>query len=244
VTHRWTRRLRATGFVIALAYAAVPAAAQAPEIEREVLEFIRTFQNASAKKDRVQLERLIAPAFTAIDRAGTVRNRAVWIEQLASGAMLTQKGDAEELSDDLAVFATTAAARTTVNRHPDVARQRDICTSTRTVYAKLEGEWRVISMQQTQLHDGPIVTASYDGVIGRYALDAGRAFVISRVGKTLFGTPPAGPARVPLFETPDGGLVGPGGEFVYTFQRDPGGRATSVTMTRYGKPLWSAKRVD
>lgn len=99
-------------------------------------------------------------------------------------------------------------------------------------------------MQQTQLHDRPIVTASHDGAIGRYALDAGRAFVISRVGTTLFATPPAGPARVPLFETRDGGLIGPGDEFVYTFQRDASGRATWVTMTGYGKPVWTAKRVE
>jgi hypothetical protein len=49
---------------------------------------------------------------------------------------------------------------------------------------------------------------------------------------------------VPLFETANGGLVGPGGEFVYTLQKDANGRVTSVTMTRYGNEVWRAKRVQ
>jgi hypothetical protein len=103
------------------------------EVEREVRAFIRTFQDATTRKDRAQLERLIAPEFTAIDRAGTVLNRAVWIELVVSGAMLAQKSDPEELSEDLAVFRSTAAARTAMYRFEDYARQRDICIKTRTV---------------------------------------------------------------------------------------------------------------
>jgi hypothetical protein len=73
---------------------------------------------------------------------------------------------------------------------------------------------------------------------------AGRPFTIAKVGRTLFATLPTGVANVPLFETPGGGLVGPGGEFVYSFERDSNGRATTVTMTRYGKTVWRAKRAD
>jgi ketosteroid isomerase-like protein len=237
--------LLATTALSAFARAAdVSSLQQMSDAEREARAFIRTFQDATTRRDRAQLERLMTPEFTAIDRAGTTRNRATWIEQAVAGAMLAQKSEPEELSDDLAVVGTGAAIRTTVSRFQDVVRQRDICVKTRTVYARFDREWRVISMQQTQLHDGPIVTSGFEGVTGKYLLDAGRAITIAKVGRTLFATLPTGVGNVPLFETPDGRLLGPGGEFVYTFERDPSGRASAVTMTRYGKPVWRAKRAD
>jgi hypothetical protein len=214
------------------------------EADRDARAFIKTFQDATARRDRAALEQLIAPEFTAIDRAGTTRDRAAWIELVVSGAMLAQKSEPEELGDDVTVVGSGAAVRSSVFRFQDLARQRDIGIKTRTVYARIDGEWRVISIQQTQLHDGPIVTGSYEGVIGKYLLEAGRPFTIAKVGKTLFATLPTGAANVPLFETPGGGLVGPGGEFVYSFERDSNGRASTVTMTRYGKTVWRAKRGD
>ena len=239
------QRLGVTMLLIAIAMPIGVAAQQnSSDVERDVKAFMRTFQDATTQKDRARLERMVAPDFTAIDRAGLVRNRAVWIDAVASGAMLTQMSEAEELADDLAVFGDSAATRTTLVRFRDRVRERDICVKTRTVYARVDREWRVISTQQTLLHDGPIVTTSYDGVVGKYVLDNGRAFTIAKVGRTLFATLPTGVSDVPLFETPSGGLVGPGGEFVYTFERDASGRAIALTMTRYGKPVWRGKRGD
>ena len=239
----FVRMLAVTVLLASASKAALAVAQTVGDSERDVRAAMKEFQDANTRKDRAKLERLIAPEFTAIDRAGTVRNRAAWIDGVVSGAMLAQKSVPEELSDELAVFGSTAAARTTVFRYQELARLRDICIKTRTVYARFDGEWRVISTQQTQLHDGPIVTASYDDVVGTYRLDNTRSFTVSRVGRTLFAALPTGVANVPLFETPDGGLVGPGGEFVYTLERNAAGRTAAVTMTRYGKQLWRANRV-
>jgi TonB family protein len=223
----------------------VAAQPQTPDPERDARAFIKTFQDAIGLKDRGQMERIVAPEFTAIDRAGTTRNRAAWVELVMSGSALTQKSVPEALSDTIAVLSGSGAVRTVTERFQDAARARDICVMTRTVFARLDGEWRVLSMQQTQLHDGPVVTTSYDGVVGKYLLDAGRPFTIARTGRTLMATLPNGSTNVPLFETPDARLLlGPGGEFVYWFDRDANGRATTVTMTRYGKQVWRATRVD
>ena len=213
---------------------------------RDVTAVIKEFQGALARKDRPALERVLAPEFTSIDRQGTVRNRAAWIDAVAAGRLNTQKvADPEQLSEHFVAFGTAAAARTTVSRYRDLERRRDICTMTRAIYVRSDGGWRAISQQETQLHDGELIDATYDAAIGKYELPNGRSFVVTKVGRTLFGELPIpGFGKVPLFETPNGGLVGPGGEFLYTLEKDPDGRVRTVTMTRYGAEVWRAKRVD
>ena len=233
--------------VVACVVAANSAYAQQVQegAEPEIRQFVRTMQEAVAQRDTGVLERLVASAFTSIARDGTMHDRSAFITAIASGGMLFQKADAtEQLEEHLAVYGSTAAARTTVLRFRQATNNRDVCVKTRLVLARLDGAWRAISMQETELHDGPIVTSSYDGVIGEYEVEGGRRFTVARVGNTLFGTLPT-PTRlkVPLFETPDGGLVGPGGEFVYVLAKDAAGQVTTVTMTRDGKDVWRAKRI-
>jgi hypothetical protein len=67
-------------------------------------------------------------------------------------------------------------------RSSEWSRRSSVCVTTRTVYAWLDGEWRALSLQNTQLHDGPIVSDNYDGVLGGYQLSSGRLFTVTRVG--------------------------------------------------------------
>ena len=90
--------------------AAASARQPAPDVERDVRAFARSFQDAIDRKDRLQLERVIAREFTSIDRAGTVRTREQWIAAVVSGAMLAQKSEPEEFADELTVFGPTVPA--------------------------------------------------------------------------------------------------------------------------------------
>jgi hypothetical protein len=202
-------------------------------------------QDAVARVDTTTLERLVAPDFTSVGREGYPGSRASFLKQMASGALRIQKAEStEQVEDELVMSGTRAATRTTMLRFQLPATGRDVCVKARFVYARLDDGWRLISLQETQLHDGPIVTSSYDDVVGTYEVAGGRSFMIAKKGRTLFGTVPREPpVTYALFETPDGDLVGPGGEFAYRLERDASNRVTAVTMTRYGKQMWRATRI-
>ena len=244
--------------VLALASAGwvVPQAPPPSDAERKIASIHHSGRRSDGHpRFRAALERLHAATFTAITPTGAVYDRAGWIDLVAQGGLAVQKTDDEEqFEEDLTMHASGIAARTTFARFRFSSRKRDVAMKNRIVYARLDGEWRVISSQASLLHDGPLIAVANDAVVGRYALDNGRTVTVTKSGRTFFATlPTLRPARTPIFETAEGHFIGAGG-FYYAFIKseskgrdsgtDPHGRIAAVTLTRDGKELWRATRVE
>jgi len=159
------------------------------DAENEVRAAVRAVREATAKRDRAALERLLTDTFTGLMPVGSRHDRAEWIDRLAKGNLLmTQKADeTEELGEELTLHAAMAATHTTLWRFQVAATKRDVCLQNRTVYAKLAGEWRVISSQGSMIHDGPLVAVSHDGLTGKYEIEGGGTYTVTKTGRTLFG---------------------------------------------------------
>lgn len=235
-----------TRLAMALPLAMILAAlvsAQTPDAD------VRTAGNAMgeaiAKRDRAALERLLDPSFTGILPTGTIHDRTSWIELAGQGGLAAQRfAEREQLDDVVSLHGVDVASRTTMTRFRDAGLNRDVCLLNRTVYRKVNEEWRAVSSQGTSLHEGPILAIDHTGLPGRYTIDGKGELVVVKTGWTLFATlPTARVARIPLFETADGGFTAAGG-FVYRFTRNAEGRATAVAVTRFGKELWRASRAD
>ena len=214
-------------------------------VEKEVRAALQDFRDATAKADKAALDRLLADGFTGLQPVGTSYDRAGWIELVAKGGFAFQRADdAERLDDTLTVHGAVAAAHTVLNRYRVAARKRDLCLQTRTILAKLDGRWRVISVQGSLIHDGPLVEVNYDGVVGKYDIEGGGTYTVTKVGRTLFGQRSGLPQKSPIFEAAGGGFEGPLGRWKLTFHRDDQERMTRLTFSSDGKDLWRAKKAD
>ena len=229
-------------FVVFFGFAVL--SAQPSDLEREVRAFSDAVRAATATRDRAAIERLYDPSFTALLPTGLIQNRDGWISDIQRGTLAAQRfADQEQLDERLTLHGSTGATHTVITRYTDPVIKRDVALATRTVYARIDGEWRVISNQGSALHNGPLVTANHSGIPGTYRIDGNRTLTIVKTGRTLFAKVPALGADTPLFDLPEDEFVAPG-DFRYKFTRDASGRATGVTMSRFGKPAWSATRVE
>lgn len=212
-------------------------------VETAVRAALQDFREATAKADKATLERLLADSFTGLQPVGTSYGRAGWIDLVGKGGFAFQKADeTEQLGDALTVHGAVAATHTTLSRYRMAARKRDLCIQTRTVLAKLDGRWLVISVQGSTIHDGPLVEAKHDGLVGMYEIEGGGTYTVTATGKTLFGQRSGLPQKSPIFESADGGFEGPLGRWKITCQKDPSGTVTGLAFSSDGKEMWRARR--
>ena len=216
----------------------------ASNVEMEVRTALQHYLEAMAKSDTAALKRLLAESFSGLHAIGTNYDRSGWIDLVAKGDFLFQKGDATALEDQLTIHGDAAAAHTALNRYALVAEKRDVCVQTRTVLAKLDGEWRVVSVQGSLIHDGPLLETSHAGLTGKYEIEGSPTYTVTEIGRTLFGQLSMHSKPSPIFEAADGGFEGPLGRWQFTFLKDDKGQVTALTFRIDGKQLWRARRIE
>jgi hypothetical protein len=173
-----------------------------------------------------------------------VDSREVWIDKVTKGELTLHKAEEhEELEHDVAFPGASVAIVTTLARYRQAEAKRDTCLRTRTVLLKQDGTWRAVSGQTTLVHDGPLVELSHKGLVGKYEIDGGRTWEVTKTGRTLFGSTPWG-AKMPMFVAPGGWFEGPLGRARIDFQRDEQGHVAGATLSGEGKVVWEAKRAQ
>jgi hypothetical protein len=189
---------------------------------------------------------LLADTFSGLTPVGTQLDRDAWLDGVVKGTLLAahKADEMEDLGEEFAVRGPGVATHTSLWRFRVAATQRDYCLQGRAVYAKLDGQWQVVSNQGSMIHDGTLVAVSHDGLTGKYEIEGGGTYTISRTGRTLFGQRSGLPQKSPIFETAGGGFEGPLGRWRFTFHKDGAGRVSGLTFSSDGKDRWRAKKVE
>jgi len=239
--------------VLVVAAGSVSASGNPPQKERsvgddekEVRAVVQAVRSATLKRDATALKPLLADTFTGLTPVGSRFDKAGWLDGVAKGTLLSahKADEMEELGEELTIHGSTVATVTNLWRFRIAATKRDYCLQGRAVYARLGEGWQLVSNQGSMLHDGPLVTVSQDGLTGKYAIEGGGTYTISKTGRTLFGQRSAMPQKSPIFETADGGFEGPLGRWQFTFHREGDGKVTGLTFRSDGKDRWRAKKVE
>jgi ketosteroid isomerase-like protein len=211
--------------------------------ERAIAEIEQRFNQAVEKRDRAELEKLLADPFTWIHALdGRVESRSVFIASVLNGqALARQRAESSTTFDRvLAVYAnsaiTTARVRT---RFPGGTRETWLRQS--RVYVWDEGGWKLALGHATSLYDGPPTTAAlYERYAGTYVMTDGRTLRLEWDGDSLMATLPTGPRTQIFLKSPTEEVTALPEHFTFTL--DATGHPTIVRSMRGSTELWRAER--
>jgi ketosteroid isomerase-like protein len=239
--------------LLALAPVAAPAAEASrppPETARAVADLVFRFENALQRRDRAELDKLIAEPFTWVHASdGRVDSRATWLETAARGMALSgQRNQRTEHGAELAVYGDGKDAHTAIRvariRLRDAAAAREIwLRQTQTFVRGDDGTWRLAAGQGVIMYDGPpLDPALHEKYAGTYVISPGRALVMAWEDGSLLATLPSG-ARAQVFlaspteeasRTPAAGFL--------RFTLAPDGKPATAALVRGNQELWTAAR--
>lgn len=124
---------------------------------QELKAFNRKLDSAIANKDSILLDDLISRSFLRIHGTnGAVEERSSWINGLLKAFRNSQDAEENSFNKTLNCPASTAAIEQAIVRRRTFKDRREIWLLRSSFYAKETGGWKLIQMQATLMHDGPI----------------------------------------------------------------------------------------
>lgn len=226
-----------------------------PDVDRKIEQEIRSFQRelfaANKRRDRAELERMIAEGFIFIHSTGNWESRQEYIENATAGALKAQSEgmEFERLDEDLRVYQGNTAR---LSYHVMI-RNQGVESQGRhvDVFVKIAGRWQWVLAQSTRLAPRPsaakIDTRIYNTYVGRYEIGGGRTFTVLREGDSLksLTTGRAPGELIPKSETDFiwfNAEMNLPAVFEVTFIKDVNGSVTHAAFRRDGQELWRAPK--
>jgi ketosteroid isomerase-like protein len=210
--------------------------------ERAIAEVERRFEIALEKRDRAELESVLADPFTWIHaQEGRVESRSVFIDNAVRGMGLarqyTQSATFERTLD---IYGDSAIATSRVrNRFPDGGRE--VWFRQSRVYVREGSTWKFAMGHGTVMYDGPVTRGDlYARYAGTYAIPDGRILRMDWDGDSLIATFPGGTRSQVFLKSPTEEAIASPNRFLFTL--DSTGRPTTVHMMRGTSEAWRAER--
>lgn len=229
--------------VLSLATSVVSQAtvAESPgEVEIRAVE--QRFEHALEKRDRAELERVLADPFVWIHALdGRVESRSVFIDDAVRGMGLArQYTESSTFERTVSIYGDTATVTARVrNRFPNGKRETWFRQS--RVYVRSGGGWKLAMGQGTRMYDGAITSSDpYSRYAGTYAISDGRVLRMEWDGDSLIATFPGGTRSQVFLKSPTEEAIASPDHF--RFVLDSSGRPTTVRMMRGETEAWRAER--
>jgi ketosteroid isomerase-like protein len=210
--------------------------------ERAIADVERRFEIAVEKRDRAELEKVLADPFTWIHaQEGRVESRSVFIDNAVRGMGLgrqyTQSATFERTLD---IYGDSAIATSRVrNRFPDGGRE--VWFRQSRVYVREGSTWKFAMGHGTVMYDGPVTRGDlYARYAGTYAIPDGRVLKMDWDGDSLIATFPGGTRSQVFLKSPTEEAIASPNRFLFTL--DSSGRPTRVRMMRGTSEAWRAER--
>ena len=223
--------------------AAAPDAAPAADVSRALDAVDAAFDDALGTRDRAALERVLADPFTwvhALD--GRVDNRAVFLDQTASGPGLARQREQTDTFDAVLALHGSTAIRTARVRVRFRDGSRETWMRQTRVYVRDGSAWKLASGQGTRMYDGPLIDPDlYRRYTGTYDIEGRRPLCLEWDGRALLATYPGG-TRTQVFLKSPTEEEALGGADRLRFTLDADGRPSSVALMRGADQVWRARR--
>src|SRR5262245_62193189 len=189
-----------------------PADSQATT-ERAIANVEQRFNQAIEKRDRAELERVLADPFIMVHRHGNVDSRSVFIEGAVRGVGLIRQRPHVQTSifeKTLTVHGNSAIVTSRVRfRFPD--EQMEGWSRQSHLYVRDGEVWKLAMWHSTDMYDGPITTSTlYGRYAGSYLLQDGRTLKVESDADSLMATFPSGSRSQIFLKSATEAIAGPG----------------------------------
>lgn len=118
-------------------------------MNKEILALYRAYNEAIAKDDTVQLDKLIAPSFTLTHMTGYVQSRAAWLQELTQGTMhyFSSVEDHVEMVSADEGWRVRGQNRVVASIHGSGAHEWPL--NSEMIVQKIAGQWQIMSVVVT-----------------------------------------------------------------------------------------------
>jgi len=212
-------------------------------LKQELKEFNIELDNAAMHKDSILLEKLISKEFLRIHGTnGAVELRNSWINGILKGSPNSKDIQEDNFNKSTVYPAAAAAIEIAIVRRRTYRDQREIWLLRSNFYAKEIGGWKLVRMQGTLMHDGPIYLVKPEELneyTGNYQKmsNPNQIFKIKTLeNQALYCPVPEGYWLI-FFKTNYDRFVSQGGIYTIVFERDNNKRLTGFAYYHNSKSL-------